>query len=250
MKILRAQSNGQTFYAELKGELIKRISGLPYDDITFTGELYNLRNVNILAPSEPSKIVAIGRNYAAHASEMKAAMSDTPILFIKPSTSALASGGNIIYPRMSARVDFEAELGVVIGKTCSKVSAEDAADCIFGFTPLNDVTARDLQKVDGQWGRAKGFDTFCPFGPYIYTDYDVRNKRVQSILNGIVMQDGSTADMSVSPSELVCFISEVMTLLPGDIIATGTPAGIGPMQKGDSIEIRIEGMQPLINTVI
>ena len=181
---------------------------------------------------------------------MKAQMPETPMLFIKPSTSVLESGGNIIYHRMSSRVDFEAELGVVIGAACDNVTAEDAPGYIFGYTPLNDVTARDLQKVDGQWARAKGFNTFCPFGPYIYTDYDPNGKRVQSILNGEIRQDGNTADMHFPVFELVSFISEVMTLLPGDVIATGTPAGIGPMRRNDTIEIHIEGMEPLIIKVV
>jgi len=250
MQILRARTDGQTFYAQLDGSKIRRIESLPYDEITYTGDTYNLADVDILIPCEPSKIVAVGRNYAAHASEMKAEMPKTPMLFIKPSTAALPSGGNIVYPAMSARVDYEAELGVVIGKPCTGVSAKQAADYIFGYTPLNDVTARDLQKVDGQWGRAKGFDTFCPMGPYIYTDFEPSGKRVQSLLNGQLRQDGSTADLHFSAPALVSFISEVMTLLPGDVIATGTPAGIGPMTKGDTIEIRIEGMEPLINTII
>jgi len=172
------------------------------------------------------------------------------MLFLKPSSSALANGGSIVYPAMSERVDYEAELGVVIGSTCSNVSEANAADHIFGYTPLNDVSARDLQKKDKQWGRAKGFDTFCPFGPYIYTDFDPTGKSVQSLLNNQLRQGGNTADMHFSVFTLVAFISKVMTLLPGDIIATGTPAGIGPMSKGDTIEIRIEGMEPLINTII
>lgn len=250
MQILRAQSNNQTFYAELRENQVHRISGLPYSNIAFTGEVYNLADVQILAPCEPSKIVAVGLNYTAHAGEMKATMPKTPLLFIKPSTSVLPCGGSIIYPRMSSRVDYEAELGVVIGKACSNVTAAQAADYIFGYTPLNDVTARDLQKIDGQWARAKGFNTFCPMGPHIYTDYDPTRKRVQSILNGQLRQDGNTSDMHFSVFELIAFISECMTLLPGDVIATGTPAGIGPMQKGDTIEIRIEGMEPLINKVV
>ena len=250
MQILRAQSNGQTFYGELDGELVKRIESLPYGDIKFTGETFNLADVDILTPCEPAKIVAVGRNYAAHASELNNEMPLTPILFLKPSSSALPSGGNIVYPNMSKRVDYEAELGVVIDSVCKDVSETNAADYIFGYTPLNDVTARDLQKVDGQWGRAKGFDTFCPFGPLIYTDFEPAGKSIQSLLNSEIRQDGTTDDMHFSALSLVSFISKVMTLLPGDIIATGTPAGVGPMQKGDSIEIRIEGMQPLINTVI
>jgi len=180
---------------------------------------------------------------------LKEALPENPILFIKPSTTVLAPGEGIAYPKASQRVDYEAELAVVIGKICRNVSAEAVKEYIFGFTALNDVTARDLQKKDGQWTRGKGFDTFCPFGPYVDTDYDPRGKRVQSLLNGQVKQDGNTDEMIYTVYALIAFISECMTLLPGDVIATGTPDGIGPMQPGDTIEIRVEGLEPLINTV-
>jgi len=249
MKIARVQKQGQAFYAALENGVFKSIAGLPYDGTTFTGETYAQDSVTLLAPAEPSKVVAVGLNYAKHAGEMKEALPLNPILFIKPSTAVLAPGGAIVYPRAAGRVDYEAELGVVIGKTCKDVTAEDAKAYIFGYTTLNDVTARDLQKSDGQWTRGKGFDTFCPFGPYVDTDYDPRGKRVQSILNGQTKQDGNTADMIYDVYALIAFISGVMTLLPGDVIATGTPEGIGPMQRGDTIEIRVEGLTPLVNTV-
>lgn len=250
MKILRAKKQGQAFYAELCGEMVRRIEKKPYDEIRYTGDEYSLYDVEILAPCEPTKIVAVGLNYIAHANEMKETQGSSPIIFLKPATSVLANNQSIVYPRMSKRVDYEAELGVVIGKTCKNVAAVDANDYIFGYTPLNDVTARDLQKVDGQWTRAKSFDTFCPFGPYIYTDFDPSNRRVTSVLNGEMKQDGNSNDMRFGAADLICFISECMTLNAGDVIATGTPAGIGPMQKGDTIEIRIEGMETLTNTVI
>jgi 2-keto-4-pentenoate hydratase/2-oxohepta-3-ene-1,7-dioic acid hydratase in catechol pathway len=171
------------------------------------------------------------------------------VLFLKPPTALIAHGQAIRWPAASQQVDYEAELAVVIGRTCKNVSAEDAPAYIFGYTALNDVTARDLQKSDGQWTRAKSFDTFCPVGPYIDTDYDSAGRRVQSVLNGEVKQNGATDDMLFSPAQLVSFISECMTLLPGDIIATGTPEGIGPMRRGDVIEIRIEGLDTLRNSV-
>ncbi len=249
MKIARVQWQGQAFYAVLESGAVKRIAGLPYDRIQFTGESYAPEDVTLLAPAEPSKVVAVGLNYAKHAGEMKEELPENPKLFMKPSTAVLASGGAIVYPSASGRVDYEAELGVVIGKVCKDVTPEAAKDYIFGYTALNDVTARDLQKKDGQWTRGKGFDTFCPFGPYVDTDYDPRGKRVQSVLNGEVKQDGSTDEMIFNIDELVSFISGVMTLLPGDVIATGTPEGIGPMQRGDTIEIRVEGLETLTNHV-
>jgi 2-keto-4-pentenoate hydratase/2-oxohepta-3-ene-1,7-dioic acid hydratase in catechol pathway len=250
MKILRAKKDRQSFYAVMDGSTAKVISGLPYGQIVYTGEEYPIGSLEILAPSEPSKVVAVGLNYVAHAGEMKEKMNETPIIFLKATSSVLPNGGEIIYPQASQRVDYEAELGAVISKKCKNVSPQEAKECVFGYTALNDVTARDLQKVDGQWARAKSFDTFCPFGPYVDTDFDPKGKRVQSILNGQVRQDGNTDDMRFDTFELISFISQCMTLLPGDVIATGTPAGIGPMSKGDSIEIRIEGLESLINKVV
>jgi 2-keto-4-pentenoate hydratase/2-oxohepta-3-ene-1,7-dioic acid hydratase in catechol pathway len=247
MKIARVHKDGQAFYAALEDGVFRRIAGLPYEKIEFTGEIYDADSAKLLAPAEPTKIVAVGLNYARHAGEMKEALPENPILFIKPPSAVLAPGEGIEYPKASQRVDYEAELGVVIGKTCKHVTAEAAKEYIFGFTALNDVTARDLQKKDGQWTRAKGFDTFCPFGPYVDTDYNPRGRRVQSVLNGQVKQDGNTRDMIYDVYQLVAFISECMTLLPGDVIATGTPEGIGPMQSGDCVEIKVEGLETLKN---
>jgi 2-keto-4-pentenoate hydratase/2-oxohepta-3-ene-1,7-dioic acid hydratase in catechol pathway len=172
MKIARVQRDGQTFYAALENGVFRRIAGLPYDGVTFTGETYAQDSVTLLAPAEPTKVVAVGLNYAKHAGEMKEELHANPILFIKASTSVLDPGGAIAYPQASKRVDYEAELAVVIGKKCRNVTAEAAGDYIFGYTTLNDVTARDLQKADGQWTRGKSFDTFCPFGPYVDTDFE------------------------------------------------------------------------------
>lgn len=250
MKILRAVKGGQTFYAELKDGIVKRIAGLPFGEIRFTGEEYGLCDIELLAPSEPSKIAAVGLNYAKHAGELKEALTGSPILFLKPATAVIAHGQSIVYPQASSRVDYEAELAAVIGKTCRNVSEEEADDYILGYTALNDVTARDLQSEDKQWTRAKSFDTFCPFGPYIDTGFDPQNKRIRSVLSGKVMQDGNTGDMLFNVKALVSFISRCMTLLPGDVVATGTPEGIGPMRRGDTIEIMIEGLETLRNTVV
>lgn len=249
MKIARSRYGEEVFYCMLQGELVKPLKGEPYGGIQPDGRELKAGDVKLLAPAVPGKIVAVGLNYANHANEMKEELHADPVLFIKPATSVLDPCGTIVRPPSSARVDYEAELALVIGRVCKDVSEEEAGEYIFGYTCLNDVTARDLQKKDGQWTRAKGFDTFCPFGPHIETEYDWRNKRVQSVLNGEIKQDSDTSHLIFSPEKLVSFISSVMTLLPGDVIATGTPAGIGPMQSGDTIEIVVEGIGTLINLV-
>ncbi|MGE5494236.1 MAG: fumarylacetoacetate hydrolase family protein [Burkholderiales bacterium] len=250
MKILRASKDGQEFYAQLENGTVKRIEGLPYDGISFTGEEYKLCELTLLVPCEPTKVVAVGLNYSDHAKELKETLTGKPVLFIKPSTSVLAHGQAIVYPEISQRVDYEAELAAVIGKKCRNVSAEEAEGYIFGYTAMNDVTARDIQKSDGQWTRGKSFDTFCPIGPYIETEFDPAGKSIQSVLSGVVMQDGNTSDMLFSIAQLVSFASRCMTLLPGDVVSSGTPVGVGPMNRGDTIEIRIEGLETLKNTVI
>jgi 2-keto-4-pentenoate hydratase/2-oxohepta-3-ene-1,7-dioic acid hydratase in catechol pathway len=250
MKILRAAKDGQAFYAQLEGSKVRRIAGTPYGGLCFTGEQYELGDVELLAPCEPSKVVAVGLNYSDHAKEMKETLIGNPVLFIKPSTAVIAHGQGIVYPAISQRVDYEAELAAVIGKTCRNITAEEAADYIFGYTAMNDVTARDIQKSDGQWTRGKSFDTFCPIGPYIDTEFDPAGRRIQSVLNGEVKQDGNTADMLCSAVQLLSFVSSCMTLKPGDVVSSGTPSGIGPMKKGDTIEIKIEGLMTLKNTVV
>ncbi len=250
MKILRASKDGQTFYAVLNEGRALRIAGGPFGELSYTREEYELGSLVLLAPCEPTKVVAVGLNYSDHAKELDEKLIGSPVLFIKPSTAVIAHGQSIVYPSDSSRVDYEAELAVVIKKTCRNISADKARDYILGFTALNDVTARDLQKNDGQWTRAKSFDTFCPIGPYIDTQFDPENKSIKSVLGGEVKQSGSTSDMLFKVPELISFISSCMTLLPGDVIATGTPVGVGPMQRGDTIEIRIEGLETLRNTVI
>ena len=249
MKFLRAQINGQAFYAALENGRVKRLAGPPYQGAEYTGDEYGIDEVAVLPPTEPTKIVAVGLNYAKHAAELKETLLGRPVIFLKPTTALIAHGQEIVWPAASERVDFEAELAVVIGRECKGVTPQEASSYIFGYTALNDVTARDLQKADGQWTRAKSFDTFCPVGPYIDTDFDPAGRRVQSVLDGEVKQDGETGDMLYKPAELVSFISECMTLLPGDIIATGTPEGIGPLHRGGEIEIRIEGLDTLRNSV-
>ncbi|MGI5919277.1 MAG: fumarylacetoacetate hydrolase family protein [Christensenellales bacterium] len=249
MLYLRARRDNEAFYAELAEGRIKRLAGSPYEGAVYTGEEYDPAEVKLLPPSEPTKIVAVGLNYAKHAAELKEKLVSNPVLFIKPPTSLITHGEAIVWPAASQRVDYEAELAVVIGKKCKAVTPEEAPNYIFGYTALNDVTARDIQKADGQWTRAKSFDTFCPVGPYIDTAYNPAGRRVQSVVDGIVRQEGNTDDMLFRPAELVSFISECMTLLPGDIIATGTPEGVGPLRRGGVVEIRIDGLETLRNSV-
>jgi 2-keto-4-pentenoate hydratase/2-oxohepta-3-ene-1,7-dioic acid hydratase in catechol pathway len=200
-------------------------------------------------PQQPTKIVLVGLNYRDHAKELEMPLPDEPILFLKPPTALLGPEDCIIYPEQAQRVDYEAELAVILSDCCKNVEPEDVMDYVAGFTCLNDVTARDLQKKDVQWTRAKSFDTFCPVGPRLVKDIEPNNVKIQSYLNGELRQDSTTSNFIFSVEELVSFVSHVMTLKPGDIIATGTPSGIGAMQRGDTIEIVIEGIGTLRNYV-
>ncbi len=206
--------------------------------------------MRLLSPCLPSKIVALGLNYRDHAEEVKMRIPEEPLLFLKPSTSVIGPGDEIIYPKMSGQVDYEAELAVVIGKTARAVPEERASEYILGYTCFNDVTARDLQSKDKQWTRGKGFDTFAPIGPWIVTGIDPHHLDIASYLNGERRQYSNTENLIFGPGRLVSFISHVMTLLPGDVIATGTPSGIGPMAVGDTIEVVIQGIGDLKNTIV
>lgn len=207
------------------------------------------KDVRLLAPSAPSKIVCVGRNYVEHAKEHGAEVPKIPLIFLKPPSSVLAPGGAILLPPQSQQVEHEAELVVVIGKRGRNVTTESARDYALGYTIGNDVTARDLQKSDGQWTRAKGFDTFCPFGPWIDTDFDPSDALITCRVNGQMRQLASTRDMVFNIGVLIAYISSVMTLEPGDLIFTGTPAGVGPLQAGDSVEVEIDGLGLLSNPV-
>jgi 2-keto-4-pentenoate hydratase/2-oxohepta-3-ene-1,7-dioic acid hydratase in catechol pathway len=208
-----------------------------------------LEQVTLLAPIQPSKIICIGRNYVEHAREHDAEVPKVPLLFLKPPSAILSPGGTIVLPPQSSQVEHEAELVVVVGKRGRHIPAEQAQAHIFGYTVGNDVTARDLQKSDGQWTRAKGFDTFCPFGPWIDTDFDPSDAVITCKVGGQPRQMASTRDMVFNVSQLIAFISSVMTLEPGDLVFTGTPAGVGPLVAGDSVEVEIEGLGKLVNTV-
>ena len=236
----------------ISGETIEETENI-FDnegEIIKTGNTFELRSVILLCPTYPTKALCVGLNYKDHIEEMKLVTPTSPVIFMKPSTAALDPEGEIIRPEMSSRVDYEAELAVVIKKECRNVSEAEAKDYILGYTCANDVTARDLQDKNGQWTVCKGFDTFMPLGPYISDEVDPTNLKIESRLNGKVMQKSNTKNLLFTCDYLVSYLSKVMTLLPGDVILTGTPSGIHGMEAGDFIEIEIEGLGILRNTVI
>jgi len=214
-----------------------------------TDTILSLNEVTLLAPVDPNKVICVGLNYALHAKEFEHSLPVDPIIFLKPQTSVIGPDAEIIYPMVSQRVDYEAELAVVIGNTIKDANEIEAAEAIFGYTCANDVTARDLQKKDGQWTRAKSFDTFCPIGPWVVTDIDSSHLDIQSILNGEIKQSSNTQNFINSVPKLVSFMSQVMTLNPGDVVLTGTPEGVGAIQPGDEVIVRIEMIGELRNTV-
>ncbi|MBE7372054.1 fumarylacetoacetate hydrolase family protein [Dermacoccus barathri] len=234
------------------GERIAEITGDPlYTKIELTGTVHQVEDVRLLAPVIPrSKIIGIGRNYADHAKEMGNEVPAEPLMFLIPNTAVIGPGDPVVMPAISERVDYEGELAVVIGRMCKDVSPEEAKKVVFGYTISNDVTARDLQKSDGQWSRAKGFDTFCPLGPWIETDLDPADSRVTTRLDGEVVQDGPTSDMIFGVAELISHASRAFTLLPGDVILTGTPEGVGPVKAGQRVEVEVPEIGVLANTYV
>jgi 2-keto-4-pentenoate hydratase/2-oxohepta-3-ene-1,7-dioic acid hydratase in catechol pathway len=250
MKLVRFETHGRVAHGVLDQDVISELAGTAYEVLHTTGTKHRLNDVTLLAPCEPSKVVAVGLNYRDHANELGFPIPDNPIIFLKPPTSVIGPGAAIRLPSMSSRVDYEAELGIVIKRQVSCISEREANDCILGFTCANDVTARDLQKIDNQWTRAKGFDTFCPIGPWIKTDLNPADTAVECFVNNERKQSSRTSQLIFPISTLVSFISQVMTLLPGDLIITGTPAGIGPLKAGDEVEVRIEGIGSLKNPVL
>ncbi|MGH7739667.1 MAG: fumarylacetoacetate hydrolase family protein [bacterium] len=225
------------------------ISDEPWKDHTLDAKSYPLNPLKLLAPAIPSKIVAVGLNYRDHIQEMNHDDHAEPVLFLKPPSSLLNPEGTILYPPSSKRVDYEAELAVVLKSRLRNASPQEAREAIWGFTCCNDVTARDLQKIDGQWTRAKGFDSFCPLGPWLVTDFVEGDQRITSRVNGEVKQDSKIASRIWGTSELLSFASKVMTLEPMDVLTTGTPSGIGPMNSGDVVKVEVEGIGVLKNTV-
>jgi 2-keto-4-pentenoate hydratase/2-oxohepta-3-ene-1,7-dioic acid hydratase in catechol pathway len=240
--------------ADADGLVVAELLGHPFgigdEAIRLTGSRYPLADVRLLAPVLPSKVVAIGRNYADHAAELGNEVPDDPIIFLKPSTAVVGPRDPIVYPtQLSERVDFEGELAVVIGRLCREVPPERVGEVIFGYTCANDVTARDLQAKDGQWARAKGFDTFCPLGPWIETDIDPADLELTTIVSGEIRQNSRTSLLLHNVTALVTYVTAVMTLLPGDVLLTGTPAGVGPLKDGDEVSVTIEGIGTLTNGV-
>jgi len=238
-------------YGRIEGESVVAFDAAPWDNGTPTNEVFSAQSIQITAPVQPSKIVCIGLNYHAHVAASQSAdeAPEYPLIFLKPSSSIIGPNDKVVHPTQTQRVDYEAELGVVIGREARNVAEADALDYIFGYTCVNDVTARDLQKKDGQWSRAKGFDTFCPVGPSIVTDIDVSDVLVEGILNGEVKQSGKTSLMIFDIPFLISYVSSIMTLNPGDLISTGTPSGIGPMKPGDTVEVVVENVGRLVNQV-
>ena len=250
MRIAILERDGLTSWYALEGSRARRFEGSPFAGGTVTGEPVLWSEVELRAPVRPSKIVCIGRNYAAHAKELGNEVPTEPLMFFKPPSSIIGPAESVVLRVESDKVEHEAELGVVIGKRCSRVSREDALAYVFGYTCVNDVTARDLQKKDGQWSRAKGFDTFCPVGPWIETDLDPADLQVRCRVNGQIRQDGRTSQMMFDVAALVAYVSKAFTLEPGDLIATGTPEGVGAMPAGSRVTVAIEKIGELTVGVV
>jgi len=253
MRIARYSHDNLVRYGVVEGSEILELPGHPFaaagESLTTTGTVHDLDAVRLLAPVIPTKVIGIGKNYADHAAEMGGPPPGQPLMFLKPTTSLIGSDDPIVLPPESTEVEFEAELAVVIGRMCRRVPAAQAASVILGYTCANDVTARDLQRADGQWTRAKGFDTFCPLGPWIDTEFDPTDAVVECEVNGETAQRASTATMVHAVPALIEAVSAVMTLLPGDVILTGTPAGVGPMSAGDEVIVTVNGLGTLVNPV-
>ena len=234
------------------GEKIAEITGDPlYQRIELTGAVHEVDDVRLLAPVIPrSKVVGIGRNYADHAREMGGEVPTTPLMFLVPNTAVVGPGDPVVMPDQTREVGYEGELAVVIGRLCKDVEPADALAFVLGYTVANDVTARDLQRSDGQWARAKGFDTFCPLGPWIETDLDPSAQRIVTRLDGQVVQDGPTSAMVHDTASLISFASKAFTLLPGDVVLTGTPAGVGLVEAGQRVDVEVDGIGVLSNPFV
>jgi 2-keto-4-pentenoate hydratase/2-oxohepta-3-ene-1,7-dioic acid hydratase in catechol pathway len=248
----RSDNHAEGVFGVLENDQVTAFDKQPWLGGKPVGEPEEIQRVTLLAPVEPSKIVCIGLNYHAHVEASQSADNapEKPLIFLKPASAIIGPGDQIVHPPEAERVDYEAELGVVIGKAGRHIPIDKAEEHIFGFTCVNDVTARDLQKKDGQWSRAKGFDTFCPVGPCIVSQLNHGDVLVEGIHNDEIKQSGRTSLMIFNIPFLISYVSAVMTLCPGDLISTGTPAGIAPMKPGDTIEVRVEGIGSLINRVV
>jgi 2-keto-4-pentenoate hydratase/2-oxohepta-3-ene-1,7-dioic acid hydratase in catechol pathway len=256
VRIARFTISDQIAYGVVDGDAedvasltVNAIDGHPFAPFERTSARFALRDVRLLPPVLPNKLIGIGKNYADHAREMGGEAPSTPVMFLKPSTTVIGPGESVVLPPQSQQVEFEGEIAVVIGRLAKDVPPDRVADVVLGYSCANDVTARDLQASDGQWTRAKGFDTFCPLGPWIATDVDTDALAVQTEVNGEVRQSSPASAMVHSVTDLVVFASSVMTLIPGDVILTGTPAGVGPLADGDRVSVTVTGVGRLDNTV-
>jgi len=250
VRVCRYRLRGQDRYGLVEGDRVKPQTAAPWLGGTPEGPAVALAEVELLAPVEPTKVVCVGRNYRAHAKELGNEVPPEPLLFLKPSTAVIGPGEAIRCPEQSSEVHHEAELAVVIGRPLSRATAVEARMAVFGYTCLNDVTARDIQRAEKQFTRAKGFDTFCPIGPVVETGVDPHDLVVICRVNGSERQRGPTSDMVVDPFALCAYVSQVMTLLPGDVVATGTPEGVGAIRRGDWVEVEIPGIGLLRNPVV
>jgi 2-keto-4-pentenoate hydratase/2-oxohepta-3-ene-1,7-dioic acid hydratase in catechol pathway len=251
-RLVRVATEGGPRYGVIVEEQIYDLEGDPFGEFEPGEEMGPMGELSLLAPTVPTKIICVGLNYPAHADESSIAVPDEPLLFFKPPSAVIGPGAVIVLPPQSERVDYEAELVVVIGRRCRNVAPEESWDCVQGVTCGNDVTARDLQQLDDQWTRAKGFDTFCPLGPWVVTglrEEDVGDLEVACRVNGALRQAGRTSEMAFSPAELIAYASSIMTLEPGDAIMTGTPEGVGPLTAGDVVEVEVQGIAVLRNPV-
>jgi 2-keto-4-pentenoate hydratase/2-oxohepta-3-ene-1,7-dioic acid hydratase in catechol pathway len=249
MRLIRFRYGDRIATGVLEDETIRTLRGTFFEDPIFTGEEVPLADVRVLAPVLPSKAVCVGKNYAGHAAEFGGEVPEEPLLFLKPSTAVIGPGDPIALLPMSNRVDYEGELAIVIGRLTRRVEPEEAARSILGYTCANDVTLRDIQGRDEQWTRAKGFDGSCPLGPWIETAVDPSDLSLETRLNGEVRQSARTSDMVFGPIALICYIATFLTLLPGDVILTGTPEGVGRLAGGDRVEVEVEGIGALSNPV-
>ena len=256
MRVARFTSGDEPQFGVVEGDeddvTVSAVVGDPlYQGVQFTGQRVRLDDVRLLAPVIPrSKVVGVGRNYVDHAAELGNEVPSEPLVFFKPNTSVIGPGDPIVYPRQTRDLHFEGELAAVIGRICRDVPAERVGDVVYGYTCGNDVTARDLQRSDGQWARAKGFDSFCPLGPWIETDLDPSDLEITTAVNGEPRQKGRTAQMVFDVATLIAHVTAFTTLLPGDVVLTGTPSGVGPMHPGDKVSVEVEGVGTLTNPVV
>jgi 2-keto-4-pentenoate hydratase/2-oxohepta-3-ene-1,7-dioic acid hydratase in catechol pathway len=245
---------GPATYGQVEGDgddaVVVRLEGSPFEVVRPTEERTPLREVTLLAPVEPSKVLCFGRNYAEHAKELGNEVPEIPVVFSKFSTSVVGPGADVAYPELTSNLHFEGELAIVIGKRCVRVAPEQVGDVVFGYTVANDLTMRDMQRAEKQWTRAKAFDGSCPLGPWIETEVDPGALSLRTTVNGEVKQDGTTADMLLDAAACVSWVSQTITLLPGDVVLTGTPAGVGPLQAGDEVAVTVEGIGTLPTRIV